>query len=258
MSEYHTFMRKWNKDEGINSFYGSDKERFLRDWNEFKIRANPPKAKGLAPREPEAPPEPEGSPPLTQRQQDRIDRIRKEREDDRKWKQKIELEDMAGEDINRAKGRTIEDRIAKLPDELKRYAYQFVKPKKNEVIEKIKDELKNWYAYWRAVVYYPVDYWETNIDSRVPSKLKKLETIGKEYARSLEKYVSMLEKYEPSYEEPYYEDVEYWDLSRINIEIDRDDNSISTTGTLPTIKDAKQAIAEKNKEMDALFKQLNG
>jgi hypothetical protein len=58
MSEYHTFMRKWNQEEGINSFYGSDKGRFLKDWNEFKIRANPPKAKALAPKEPEVPPEP--------------------------------------------------------------------------------------------------------------------------------------------------------------------------------------------------------
>ena len=251
MTEYHTFMRKWNQEEGINSFYGSDKGRFLKDWNEFKIRANPPKAKALAPKEPEVPP------PLMQRQQDRIDRIRKEREDERKRKQNIELEDMAGEDINRAKGRTIEDRIAKLPDELKRYAYEFVKPKKNEVIKKIKDELLNWYAYWRAVFYFPTDYWTGNIGSKTPSKLKKLETIGKEYARSLEKYVSMLEKYEPSYEEPYYEDVDASDLSRINIEIDTDDNSISTTGTLPTITKEKKDIAEKNKQMDELFKQLN-
>lgn len=66
MTEYHTFMRKWNQEEGINSFYGSDKGRFLKDWNEFKIRANPPKAKALAPKEPEVPPEPEGSPPRQQ------------------------------------------------------------------------------------------------------------------------------------------------------------------------------------------------
>lgn len=78
MTEYHTFMRKWNQEEGINSFYGSDKGRFLKDWNEFKIRKNPPKAKALAPRppEPEQPPEPEGSPPqdnaLSRREKDDI------------------------------------------------------------------------------------------------------------------------------------------------------------------------------------------
>lgn len=50
MSAYHTFMRKFNEREGINSFYGSDKERFQREWREEKIRTNPPKDKPLAPR----------------------------------------------------------------------------------------------------------------------------------------------------------------------------------------------------------------
>lgn len=48
-------MRKFNEREGINSFYGSDKERFQREWREEKIRANPPKEKPLAPRKEVAP-----------------------------------------------------------------------------------------------------------------------------------------------------------------------------------------------------------
>lgn len=102
MTEYHTFMRKWNQEEGINSFYGSDKGRFLKDWNEFKIRANPPKAKTLAPRppEPEQPPEPEVPPPevkqsatgeryLTQKQIERIQRIRAKKKEEKNKKQTI-------------------------------------------------------------------------------------------------------------------------------------------------------------------------
>jgi hypothetical protein len=35
-NEYYNFMRKWNNDNNMTSFYGSDKKAFLKEWRKNK------------------------------------------------------------------------------------------------------------------------------------------------------------------------------------------------------------------------------
>jgi hypothetical protein len=38
MAQYHKFMKEWSNQRGMTSFFGSDKQEFLKDYHAFRDR----------------------------------------------------------------------------------------------------------------------------------------------------------------------------------------------------------------------------
>ena len=38
MAQYHKFMKEWSNQRGMTSFFGSDKQEFLKDYHTFRDR----------------------------------------------------------------------------------------------------------------------------------------------------------------------------------------------------------------------------